>query len=957
MPAVRLLGTLEVRDPSGVPLPLGRRKQRALLALLAARANTVVRTEEIADMLWGERPPQSARANLYTYVSQLRKVFSRAMPDRSTGPLSTGAGYRLNLAPDACDVAAFEALVAGGRKALFEKRPAVAAEHLARALALWRGDVLEDLIDEEWVGVLAVRLNEARLAAQEHHVDARLALGQYADLVAELMTATSLHPLRERAWAQLMEALYRTGRGAQAMMTYQRMRDVFRREIGVDPGPEVQRLRNRIRAGLDGRNDLSSGCDPAVDASAKAESTEVVNGSSIVPWYRPVPEQLPAAAPVFVGRRSELAVLSSAIFGSGRLSGTAVVTAMGGVGKTWLALHWGHRNRYLFPDGQLFIDLRGFDPCDEPMPVAVAVRGFLDALGVPPVAVPPDLDAQLGLYRSLVSGRQMLILLDNARDAAQAARLLPGSPTCATIITSRDTLSSLVSRHGARPVALDNLDDGSALDLLERRLGTPHVAQHPAEVATVVQACDGLPLALGIAAARAAERAGQSLAAAAAELSDEATRLDALDRERPHGLRNVLSWSLRALTAEHARAFTILGVWPCPDISAPAAGALLDLPAADLAAVLSVLEQQSLLVQQVPRRWRMHDLVRIYAAERADRYVDVRTRNEAVTRLVDHYVTTAQAADYLFEPLRGPVDSGCSPQPGTAPFADEAAAWRWYEDESACLVPIQRLAIDHGNRAAAWRLALFIDVYLRRRGRLRDRLTVWHLALRSADDAGDVPAQALSRRFLGSTYATVGQHDEALEQLRLSLDLVERSDDIRARAHTHRALSSAYGTAGHDRMAYDHAVTAAGLYQSLNDHQLAHALNGVGWYAARLGRYPEAQRMLDQALSLARRDTDHGTELNVLDSLGYLAHRTDRPHDAIGYFELALSLARKLGHAFVEAEVLEHLGDSHATIGDWSEGVRHWAAAADLYRVQHRPGDATRVGRRLALPSGEPAAR
>ncbi|MGI5214107.1 AfsR/SARP family transcriptional regulator [Plantactinospora sp. CA-290183] len=980
MPAFRMLGPLEIRDAGGQPATLARRKQRVLLALLLLRANTVVRTDEILDALWGERPPASARANLHSYVSDLRRTLARVAPAERPRPDSVAKGYRLELSPGECDAAIFESLAAEGSRALAAGRPAVAAERLARALGLWRGRVLEGLDGYGWLGPCTARLEEARLTALEDHVEARLALGQHLDLTLELTSATARHPLRERLWGQLMVALHRTGRRPEALRVYERLCLLLEAELGVRPGETVRRIHRDIRsdasaascsppgaaacsavgypapagAGTGGPLRVPAPAPPAAGVADPARSTGAVRPAggehgAAAPDGRPVPAQLPADPSMFTGRHAELAALSAVLTGPTEQTRTAVVSACGGVGKTWLAVHWAHRHRELFPDGQLFVDLRGFDPSGRPTAPEAALLGFLDALGVAPGAAPADADAQVGLYRSLLAGRRILVVMDNARNAEQVVPLLPGSAGCATIVTSRDRLTTLVSRHGAHPVPLDVLTEADARQLLSRRLGTERMAASPDAVAQVTAACGGLPLALGIAAARVAVQSRQAFPVIAGQLRDAATRLDALDEEHPEGgLRAVLSWSHAALDPAAARVFTLLGLNPGPDISTPAAVALTGLPHAQVAAVLRILDRQSLLVQQTAGRWRPHDLIRLYAAERAVRDLPDAERTAAVDRLVGFYLGTAHRADGRLEPGREPVAlDDCAAGVDPLPLADEAAVIRWYEAEDRCLLAVQQIAAEHGRHRAAWQLAWLTDVFYRRRGRSADRLAIWQLALAAARQAGDPTAQALTGRFLGCVLATAGQHAPAVEHLHQALTLAERGGDLRARADTHRAISWAHGLVGEDRPAFEHAVVALRLYRSLDGRALAHALNGVGWYAARLGRHEQASGHLQAALRLARSRDDRGTEANALDSLGYLAHRTGRHHLALCYYQQAIALARDLGYRVVEADTLAHLGDTYAALGDLDRADAHWREALRQYRAQHRTAEADRLRRQI----------
>ncbi|EWM10011.1 regulatory protein AfsR [Kutzneria sp. 744] len=410
-----------------------------------------------------------------------------------------------------------------------------------------------------------------------------------------------------------------------------------------------------------------------------------------------IPRQLPAASSLFTGRKNELDRLTAALDAQSEHGSTVVISAVGGaggLGKTWLALHWAHHHEDRFPDGQLFVDLRGFDPSDNPMPSYEAVRGFLDALGVAADDVPAELAAQLGLYRSLVAKRRMLIVLDNARDSAQVAPLLPGDSSCTVLVTSRDRMSELVTRHSANPVTLEALDERQSRVLLSRRLGAERLAAEPAAVTELVHWCAGLPLALSIVASRAMLAPQIPLADLAAELRDTSSRLSALDEGEPAAnLKAVLSWSYRALPAGQARVFTMLGLAPGADISLSAAANLVGLPEHETVSVLRALERVSLVQQHSSKRYSMHDLVRLYAKTQADAAEGER----GMRRLVVFACHTAHAADRLIAPNHAPIDLD---EGSAARVGDSGSHAAWLAD----VVMIASYSMGVNRLRAAWRL-------------------------------------------------------------------------------------------------------------------------------------------------------------------------------------------------------------------------------------------------------------
>ncbi len=510
----RVLGEVEARVQGRV-VDIGHARQRGVLAALLVDANRTVPVDVLLDRVWADQLPQRARNALSGYISRLRRLLS------ATGDVAIarqpGGGYRLSADPMAIDLHRFHHLIELARTAAGEDEAVALFE---QAFGLWRGDPFGSL-QTPWLDRLRVSLDAQRLAAELDRNDLALRRGGHAVLADELAARSVAHPSDERLAGQLVLALYRCGRQSEALHHYERLRHRLAQELGADPSPPLQQLHHQILTG-DLKDDMAK---------------------------KPVPRQLPAPPRLFTGRAAELAALDSRLSVSA-LSGTA------GVGKTALALHWAHRVAETFPDGQLFVNLRGFDPSGSVMAAADAVRVFLDALGVPAPHIPAGLDAQIGLYRSLLAGKRMLIVLDNARDAEHVRPLLPGTPGCVVVVTSRDELTGLLAADGAQPVTLDLLTPAEAHDMLAHRLGPQRVTAEPDAVTEIVDRCARLPLALTIMAARAANRPRFPLAALADELRDTGNALDAL-----RDVRAVFSWSYRARSVIRPRACS--GCWAC----------------------------------------------------------------------------------------------------------------------------------------------------------------------------------------------------------------------------------------------------------------------------------------------------------------------------------------------------------------------------------------------------------
>ncbi|WP_245646593.1 AfsR/SARP family transcriptional regulator [Microtetraspora niveoalba] len=928
----RLLGDLEVRV-DGRYVELGHHRQRCVLAVLLVEAGRSVSVDQLLDRVWGHHPPRHGRDTLYSYLSRLRRMLAAVDGARIA---RQNGGYVIGVDPMTVDLHRFQRWVGAARTA---DDDATVRHLLEQALALWRGDALANL-DTPWLNTLREGLVQQRHAAELDLADAHLRSGRHAELVPELTVRAARHPLDERLAGQLMLALYRSGRPAEALRHYQRIRLHLVEELGADPGPSLQDLHRRILAA----DPTTTPPDPT---PATGATTATLSGPPGI-----VPRQLPAPPAGFTGRRAELGQLSRASDESGRPGGTVVISSVGGIGgigKTWLALRWAHENIDRFPDGQLFANLRGFDPIEQPLSPATAVRGFLEALGVDPQGMPTDLDAQVGLYRSLVAGRRMLIVLDNVRDADQAAPLLPGSPTCTVVVTSRHDLAGMTAADGARPVALDALDDAEAHQLLLHRLGAERLAAEPEAVAYLLACCAGLPLALAVLAARAVLSPRLPLAALAAELRDTTGRLDAWDTgDLRTNLRAVFTTSYLGLSTRASEVFGLLGLAPGPDIGLGAVAALTGLPPAGVRGPLRELEGMSLIHQHTPGRWRMHDLVRLYAAGQAREDQPETARQAALRRLVDFHLHTAYAAERLLAPHRAPITLG-APAPGwwQGPPADHTAAWNWFADEHACLLAVRHLAAKQNWHEAVWRLAWSLDTFHFRRGTVQDQYDDWLAGLDAARRLDDPEAQGLAHRILGHACARLGRHDLAMDHFQQALSLARRTGDLAAQAQIHQGLAVSWAQREEFRQALEHTTHALHRYRALADPvRTADALNDLGWYTSRLGLHAEGLAHCEAALALFRRHRHRDGEANTLDSLGYIAHQTGRYDQALSYYDEALRLLQEIGNAFDEANTLEHLGDVHAAIGDHRQARSAWGQALRLYQAQNRAEDADRVQRR-----------
>ncbi|MEV0675126.1 BTAD domain-containing putative transcriptional regulator [Actinosynnema sp. NPDC050436] len=914
---LRLLGEIDA-EVGGAPAKLGSAKQRGVLAALAVEANHVVGVDRLLEHVWGGLVPARARNSLHTYVSGLRAALS-GLPDVRLERRS--GGYRLALDDQGVDLHRFRHLLDEARA----EDGARAEALLERALGLWRGEPVADL-HTPWAEGLRATLDLERLAAELDHAELALRRGRHAELLPRLTGRARSHPLDERAAAQLILALYRSDRQADALEHYRQVRARLIDELGTDPGPRLQDLHRQIL-----------NADPGLTAPAPDVAAPVVV----------MPRQLPAPPASFAGRAGELAALTAAA--DAATPGAAVVisalSGAGGIGKTWLALAWAHRNLERFPDGQLFVDLHGFSPTDRPTAPADALRALLDALGVASDRVPHDVDTQSALYRSLVAERRMLVVLDNAATAEQVAPLLPGGASCIALVTSRNRLSALVARHGARPLPLDVLADTEARALLTTALGTAH-ADEPA-IAELVALCGGFPLALGLIAARLHHLPPAEVVAELRESGLEA--LDDTD-DLATSLPAVLSWSLRRLSEQQRTAFALIGIAPGPDVDLPAAASLIGLPEAQTRKVLRVLEDHSLLDRRPGGRYAMHDLVRAYAATTADTLPDT-DRRAALERVVDFHLHTADAADRFLSTHDAPPPLD-PPAPGTrpTPLPDLPAALEWLDTHHPHLLAAQHTAAGLGRHQSVWQLARTLYTFHHWRGHLLDELAVGQAALEAAAHLPDPAISIRGHHFVGRAYADLGQHDEAIAHLHQALALAEHHDDTLHRANTTRALARAWEQRGDDHRALEHALLALELYRRVEPPvSESTALATVGWHAAQAAEYDTARTHCRAALDLFREERDPDGEAATLHSLGWIDQHTGHHDRAVEYYEQALTLFRTHGNNRQAAATLDNLGHPHLALGHAEQARASWREALALYREQGDEAKVEEVLRQLDL--------
>ncbi|QLQ40009.1 ATP-binding protein [Micromonospora robiginosa] len=666
------------------------------------------------------------------------------------------------------------------------------------------------------------------------------------------------------------------------------------------------------------------------------ERERFLAGSSASADGGAVPAQLPADGFGFVGRAGALARLDEILTRAAdqpTAMGLAVVSGTAGVGKTALAVHWAHRVAAHFPDGQLHVDLRGFDPAGTPVSPGTALAGFVNALAGAGERPPAGLAEQVARYRSLLSGRRVLVVLDNAGDADQVRPLLPGAPGCFVLVTSRAQFLGLVSVNGAQPVTLDVMSGAEARELLSRRLGAQRVTAEPDAVDAIVLASAGLPLALSVVAARAAVHPGFRLAELAAELHPVAGRLDAFDGGEPvTDLRRVMSWSYRTLDAGTARLFRLLSVHPGPDFTLPAAASLAGTAPAQTRRDLAALTRAHLLTEHRPGRFTCHDLLRAYAAELTAAEDGEADRHAARARLLDHYLTVAYAADELVYPQRDrlPVDP---PGPGVTPvpLADRDQALWWFTEERPVLLSALRLAGGHGFDRHTCHLAWAITTYLNQRGYWEDWTGSLRAALSAAERLGDDRLEAYAHGVLGFAGISRDRLADARHHLESAYERYRRLGDLAGQARVELNLGWIHDRTGQPEQALAHAREALRLHRRAGHVTgQAFALNAVGWSHAQLGDHRAAIESCEQALALF---TSAGNVLGqaiTWASLGHAHLQLDAFPDAVGCYRHAVRLRREIGHRQLEADALVSLGDAHLAAGDAGSARQVWQQARDI---------------------------
>jgi DNA-binding SARP family transcriptional activator/tetratricopeptide (TPR) repeat protein len=837
---------------------LGPAQQRAVLAALVVDAGRPVPLEELAARVW-DRPPKGARSALYAHVSRLRGLLAELASDRVSLE-RLGTGYALHVPRDRVDILHFQDLVREGSAAEVAQHDRAAA--LGEALRLWHGVPLTGL-DTIWAANVRHSWEIQRTTAAAMWAAAELHLGRPEVVISHLTTLVPSRPLAESLVHELMRALHLTGRTAEALDWFDRTRKHLAQELGSDPGKALQDLHMAILLGT------AEGRRPA------AERLEVRPKTA-------TPAQLPAYAPGFTGRADHLQRLNQFLDSGQR---TIVISGPAGVGKTTLAAHWAHHVRDQFPDGQLYLNLHAFSsqmPMQEP---AEVLTRFLRALGVPPQEVPIDVDDAAALFRSIAADKRILVLLDNAASADQVRPLLLGSAHCLVLVTSRNRLSRLVARDGARRLSLDVMTEPEAVELLSGLLGDDYAGDDQA-LRDLAAACGCLPLALRICAARLADRPNQRLAdfVAALYAGDRLNALTVSDDDQI-AVQSAFDLSYQALPEPARRLFGLVGAFAGPDFCTAAGAALLDLPDADADRVLDQLAAMHMIQPVAENRFTFHDLLRLYAQRRCTAEISDAERRSALRRLCDFYLAVIDAAAKILYPqvFRLPRLPDWPTRDPIA-FADHRQAKAWLDDERENLVAVAQRAMADGLHEPAWLIADWLRGYLGLQQPFRDWFALAETGLAAAEINGDLLGQAAAHHSLAQASHSISRFEEALEHL--------------AKA---RALS------------------AEGNW--LEGHTAA--LCNLGVVYAEIGKLREALEQFTQALEANQRAGSMvGTAVN-LENLGDVHRLMSDLDEAVSYYTAAHALYAEIGSPPGQASTMTSMGAVYHALGNPSAASYH----------------------------------
>ncbi len=893
---IRLLGPFELLV-EGRQVPVGGR-QRMLLAALAMAVPRPVRVDTIGLALWGAEPPQNLRSTVHTYVARLRRLVGDAV-------VTDGDGYRLAVDADAVDALRMTRLCETTATA-----PGAPGERdtVGAVLGLWRGRPFEQVRSDWLTATYETHLTENHLWALERRIDLDLADGRLTGLAAELSGLVDRYPLREPLWARLLLVLERNGRTSEAFERYDAIRRRLADELGVSPSLELRRIHERLLA------------------------TDGVDEYELVA----VPRQLPSDIDRFTGRQDSLRALDALLpAGPGSRTRPIVIAAVhgtAGIGKTALAVHWAHRVQDQFPDGQLFVNLRGYGT-GHPVEPAAALDTLLRSIGVPGNQIPDGLDARAAMLRSLLAGRRMLLVLDNARDSEQVRPLLPGA-TCQVLVTSRNQLQGLAVRDNAHRVRLEQLAPDESVAMLAARLRNLGVRYDERDLAELAELCGHLPLALAVAAEHAGTVPETRLCALVAELRERRTRLDRLDLEdESTSVRAVFSWSYQALDPEAAACFRLLSLHPGPDFSSRSVAALTGTPSARAAWLLSRLADAHLVRQTGQDRYELHDLLRVYSAELCTATDPVPVQDAALVRVYDWYLHSSANARRAIGYSQVPIDLGKPlDDVEVAEFAGSAEALTWLERESTNQVAAVRDATTRGHDRVAYLSAFVANGFLATSGRLDERDELHRIARDAAERTGDPTAIATSANQRSIAAYQRMRYAEATALLHEALRVFEETGNALGRSTALSNLGSVLRAAGrYDEAVVRHrqAVEISREMHNLDDE--AASLNKLAMTYLDLHQYDEAARASRRATEIQRSLGSRWSEGSSLDTLGLALAGQGDHRAALAEYRQALAAYRETGDVGYQCLALLHIGESQQALGDRPAARATWSEALTLF--------------------------
>lgn len=931
---LRVLGPVEA-FVDGSAIDLGAPRQRCVLAVLALEPNRIVPLERLIDAIWDTDAPPAAKSSVQAYISRLRKAFTSVDGLSLTG---RAGGYRLDIAPEAIDLHRFQTLTKEARQT---PDPVTADRLFSQALDLWRGDPLSDVRTSWLTDRVCAGLEQQRLDAIEDRYDCRLKLGAHADVISPLRGLVAEHPLRERLVGLLILALYRSGQKAAALETYQQAADRIVEDLGLDPGTELRKLHEAILRD-----------EPWLDAPPPPKP-EPVRAVAVERPRSVTPAQLPGDIAAFTGRRAELERLDALHHPGDDMNRSAgmritAITGTAGVGKTSLALHWGHRAAAQFPDGALYLNLRGFDDQQPPIEPTDALRQLLGGLGTSINTIPASLDERAALFRSLLANRNALIVLDNARGSKQVRPLLPGTPECHVLVTSRTRLDGLVALDGAHQISLDSLSPDESRQLLATIIGSARVDAEPEAVQQLSALCGHLPLGLRLAGAQLAAQESRAITDFVDELADYQDRLDTLDLlDLDTPLRATFDVSYESLTDDAAAVFRIVGLHPGPDVDPLVLAAGITAKVSRVRRWLDQLAIAHLVSESTPGRYTMHDLLRAYALEKANE-LPLHEQDVSTERMLDYYLHVARQAKSWQYAGQNRYTGGVNHVPAEVPaYTSVSEASAWFETERINLIAAIRHAAGRQDPRHSYLLPGEMALHFELSHRWEDGLVVGEIGLRAARKGTDYLQELRMLNLLGSAAANQGSPDDSAAYFRQLHQLAVANDDNYAAGLSLSNLSLLMSQCGRYDEAADTAEQALTFISRETDPwNWANTRNSLSEFYRRTGDATAAVKSGMEALAVFTELGDEAKQSRAIHSLGEAYLAAGQYSDASDYLRRAIELGKRSGNDRTITLAFIGLGDIEKALGNTTTALRHWQEALSR-RDKLQPDELDQLARRI----------